>query len=57
MNLRATHSSCMNESIAVNHDVAFDALYLLIGVETIVSLAITPFDTLGVQCPIDGLSD
>ena len=39
-----------DETIAVNHYIAFDSLDLLIGIETVVALAVAPFDTLGIQC-------
>lgn len=39
-----------DEAVAVNHDVAFDTLYLFIGAETVIALAVAPFDTLCVQC-------
>lgn len=39
-----------DEAVAVNHDVAFDTLYLFIGIETVIALAVAPFDTLRVQC-------
>lgn len=39
-----------DEAVAVNHDVAFDTLYLFIGIETVIALAVAPFDTLCVQC-------
>lgn len=39
-----------NETVAVNHDVAFDALYFFIGIETVVAVAVAPFDALRIQC-------
>ena len=39
-----------DEAVAVNHDVAFDALYLFIGIETVIAPAVAPFDALCVQC-------
>lgn len=39
-----------NETVAVNHDAAFDALYLFIGIETVVAVAVAPFDALRIQC-------
>ena len=49
------HSCIINgsgedEAVAVNHDVAFDTLYLFIGIETVVALTVAPFDALCVQC-------
>lgn len=38
-----------DEAIAVNHNVALDALYLFIGIETVVTVTVAPFDTLRVQ--------
>lgn len=38
-----------DEAIAVNHDITFDSLYLLIGIETVVALTVAPFDTLRVH--------
>ena len=39
-----------DEAVAVNHDIAFDSLNLLIGIETVVAVTVAPFDTLGIQC-------
>ena len=39
-----------DETVAVNHDVAFDALYFFIGIETVVAMTVTPFDALRIQC-------
>ncbi len=41
--------SAENESVAVNGNIAFNAFYLFIGVETIVVLAVAPLYTLGVK--------
>ena len=42
--------STENETIAVNHDIAFDSFDLLVGIKTVVALTVAPFDTLGIQC-------
>ena len=39
-----------DEAITVNHDIAFDTLDLLIGIETVVAVTVAPFDTFGIQC-------
>lgn len=39
-----------DEAIAVNHDVAFDTPDLLIGIETVETVTVAPFDALGIQC-------
>lgn len=39
-----------DETIAVDHDIAFDSLDLLIGIETVVAVTVAPFNTLGIQC-------
>ena len=46
-----------NKAIAVNHDVTFDALDLLVCVKSIVTLTVAPFNALGIQCSHRGTSD
>ena len=41
--------SAEDEPVAVNCNIAFYAIYLFIGIETVVALTVAPFDTLDVK--------
>lgn len=44
------NASSKDETIAVNHDATFYSFDAFVGIETVVTLMITPLDTLSVQC-------
>lgn len=45
-----------DEAVAVNHDVAFDTLYLFIGIETVIALAVAHLTLCASNAPTVGLS-
>lgn len=47
---RTAYASAEDESVAVNSYVTFDALYLLVGIKSVVALTVAPLDALGVKC-------
>lgn len=46
---RVADASAEDETVAVNSNVAFYALHLLVGIESIVTMTVTPLDTLGIK--------
>lgn len=45
------YASTRDKTVAVNRNVAFYALYLLVGIESIVTLTVAPLGALGIKCP------